>query len=44
MCGSRRVEVKGKTRFACFEGPEFDTYKVNFDSLPMRLNAFRVKE
>ncbi|MBS7620609.1 sulfide/dihydroorotate dehydrogenase-like FAD/NAD-binding protein [Candidatus Bathyarchaeota archaeon] len=44
MCGSCRVEVEGETRFVCFEGPEFDAHKVNFDGLLMRLNAYRVEE
>jgi len=44
MCGSCRVEVESKTRFVCFEGPEFDAHKVNFDSLLMRLNAYKVEE
>lgn len=44
MCGSCRVEVEGKIRFVCFEGPEFDAHKVNFDGLLMRLNAYRVEE
>lgn len=44
MCGSCRVEIEGKTRFACFEGPEFDAHKVNFGSLLTRLNVYKVEE
>lgn len=44
MCAACRVEVDGKTRFVCFEGPEFDAHKVNFDILLMRLNAYRNEE
>jgi NAD(P)H-flavin reductase len=33
MCGSCRVTVDGKTKFACVDGPEFDAHKVDFDSL-----------
>jgi len=44
MCGACRVEVEGKSRFVCFEGPEFDAHKVNFDSLLKRLNAYRMEE
>ncbi|MEW6221867.1 MAG: sulfide/dihydroorotate dehydrogenase-like FAD/NAD-binding protein [Candidatus Hadarchaeota archaeon] len=36
MCGSCRVEVGGKTRFACVDGPEFDAHLVNFDQLNLR--------
>ncbi|MEW6593087.1 MAG: sulfide/dihydroorotate dehydrogenase-like FAD/NAD-binding protein [Candidatus Hadarchaeota archaeon] len=36
MCGSCRVEVGGKTRFACVDGPEFDAHLVNFDQLNVR--------
>ncbi|MEM0084613.1 MAG: sulfide/dihydroorotate dehydrogenase-like FAD/NAD-binding protein [Candidatus Methanomethylicia archaeon] len=44
MCAACRVEVNGETRFVCFEGPEFDAHKVNFDILLMRLNAYRSEE
>ncbi|MCS7369314.1 MAG: sulfide/dihydroorotate dehydrogenase-like FAD/NAD-binding protein [archaeon GBS-70-058] len=44
MCGACRVEVAGKTRFVCFEGPEFDAHEVNFDVLLMRLNAYKAEE
>ncbi|MEM2015909.1 MAG: sulfide/dihydroorotate dehydrogenase-like FAD/NAD-binding protein [Candidatus Methanomethylicia archaeon] len=44
MCAACRVEVNGKTRFVCFEGPEFDAHKVNFDILLMRLNAYKSEE
>ncbi|MBD3163862.1 sulfide/dihydroorotate dehydrogenase-like FAD/NAD-binding protein [Candidatus Woesearchaeota archaeon] len=33
MCGSCRVTVAGRTKFACVDGPEFDAHKVDFDSL-----------
>lgn len=33
MCGSCRVEVDGKIKFACVDGPEFDAHLVDFDSL-----------
>lgn len=36
MCGVCRVEVGGKTKFACVDGPEFDAHKVNFDILTKR--------
>lgn len=44
MCGACRVEVAGKTRFTCIEGPEFDAHQVNFDVLMMRLNAYKTEE
>jgi len=44
MCAACRVEVDGKTRFVCFEGPEFDAHKVNFNILLMRLNAYKAEE
>ena len=31
MCGTCRVEVGGKTKFACVDGPDFDAHLVNFD-------------
>lgn len=40
MCGACRVNVGGKTRFVCVEGPEFDAHQVNFDELLMRLRSF----
>jgi NAD(P)H-flavin reductase len=33
MCGSCRVLVDRKIRFACVDGPEFDAHQVDFDSL-----------
>jgi len=31
MCGACRVEVGGKTRFACVDGPIFDAHEVDFN-------------
>jgi hypothetical protein len=36
MCGACRVEVGGRTRFACVDGPEFDGHAVNWDQLMAR--------
>jgi ferredoxin--NADP+ reductase len=44
MCGACRVEVGGKTRFACVDGPEFDGHEVNFDLFFRRLNTYREEE
>jgi ferredoxin--NADP+ reductase len=44
MCGGCRVEVGGKTRFVCVDGPEFDGHQVNFDIMMKRLSAYRAME
>ena len=44
MCGSCRVEVGGKTKFACVDGPDFDAHEVNFDLLMKRLRMYRTEE
>jgi len=44
MCGGCRVEVDGKTKFVCVDGPEFDGHKVNFDLMMKRLDAYKTQE
>jgi len=44
MCGGCRVEVDGKARFVCVDGPEFDGHKVNFDLMIKRMSAYRKLE
>ncbi|AFC99862.1 sulfide dehydrogenase (flavoprotein) subunit SudB [Methanocella conradii HZ254] len=44
MCGSCRVTVGGKTRFACVDGPEFDGHEVDFDELLARLRMYSAEE
>ena len=44
MCGGCRVEVDGKPRFVCVDGPEFDGHKVNFDLMLKRLDAYKDQE
>lgn len=44
MCGACRVEVDGKTKFACVDGPEFDGHKVDWDILKKRLILFKEQE
>jgi len=44
MCGVCRVEVGGKTRFACVHGPEFDGHRVDFDLLMARLAMYLPEE
>ena len=44
MCGGCRVEIDGKTKFACVDGPEFDGHQVDFDLLADRLSTYRQLE
>lgn len=44
MCGGCRVEVGGKSKFACVDGPEFDAHQVNFDILMKRLATYQEEE
>ena len=44
MCGGCRVEVGGKTKFVCVDGPEFDGHKVNFDLMMKRMGAYKKQE
>lgn len=44
MCGACRVTVKGNTRFACIDGPEFDADEVNFNELIRRQSFFKEEE
>lgn len=44
MCGTCRVEVCGKTRFACVEGPEFDGNEVDWNLLLNRLGQYKQEE
>lgn len=44
MCGGCRVEVDGKAKFVCVDGPEFDGHKVNFDLMIKRLGAYKKLE
>jgi ferredoxin--NADP+ reductase len=44
MCGACRVEVAGKTRFACVDGPEFDGHQVNWDLLVARQRIYLDEE
>jgi ferredoxin--NADP+ reductase len=44
MCGSCRVTVGGKTRFACVDGPEFDAHQVDFDALLSRQRMYLDEE
>jgi hypothetical protein len=41
MCGGCRVQVGGKTVYACVDGPEFDGHQVDFRELADRLTTYR---
>ena len=41
VCGSCRVTVGGKTRFACTEGPAFDAHEVDFEDYKVRINSYK---
>ena len=40
MCGGCRVQVDGRSRFACVDGPEFDAHQVNWDLLFQRQRGY----
>jgi glutamate synthase (NADPH) small chain len=44
MCGSCRVTVGGKMKFACVDGADFDGHLVNFDELALRQRRFEREE
>ncbi len=44
MCGGCRVEIGGKPKFVCVDGPEFDGHQVNFDLMLKRLDAYKNQE
>ncbi|MBN1638670.1 MAG: sulfide/dihydroorotate dehydrogenase-like FAD/NAD-binding protein [Ignavibacteriales bacterium] len=44
MCGGCRVNVDGKAKFVCVDGPEFDGHKVDFDNMIARLNSYKELE
>lgn len=44
MCGSCRVTVDGKLKFACVDGPDFDGHLVDFDELMHRQRRFEREE
>lgn len=41
MCGSCRVTVDGKVKFACVDGPDFDGHQVDFGELMTRQARFK---
>jgi len=44
MCGSCRVTIGGRVKFACVDGPDFDGHLVNFDELMLRQKRFEHEE
>jgi ferredoxin/flavodoxin---NADP+ reductase len=44
MCGGCRVSVKGKTQFACVDGPEFNAHDVDFQVLTHRNTMYLAQE
>jgi ferredoxin--NADP+ reductase len=44
MCGACRVEVDGKTQFACVDGPDFAGHHVNWDGMVLRLRQLIPEE
>ena len=44
MCGGCRVQVEGKSEFACVDGPEFDAHRVDFAILVQRNAMYRDAE
>lgn len=44
MCGSCRVTVDGKVRFACVDGPDFDGHQVDYQELMLRQQRFKEQE
>ncbi len=44
MCGSCRVTLDGKLKFACVDGPDFDAHLVDFKELMHRQRRFEREE
>lgn len=44
MCGCCRVDVGGKTKFSCIDGPEFDASLVDWDGLIKRNKVYAPQE
>ena len=44
MCGGCRVNVDGKTKFTCVDGPEFDGHQVDWDLLMSRQKIYVEEE
>ncbi|PIU03055.1 MAG: ferredoxin-NADP reductase [Candidatus Diapherotrites archaeon CG09_land_8_20_14_0_10_32_12] len=44
MCGSCRVHVNNKIRFACVDGPEFNAHQIDWDELIKRNSKYKEEE
>lgn len=44
MCGGCRVNVGGKVKFVCVDGPEFDGHQVDWTNMMQRMSAFKILE
>ena len=44
MCGGCRVTVNGETKFACYDGPDFDGHTVDYTELTMRQKMYKTQE
>jgi ferredoxin--NADP+ reductase len=44
MCGVCRVNVGGKTKFTCVDGPDFNAHEVDFELLMQRQKMYKNKE
>ena len=44
LCGSCRVLINGKIKFACTDGPEFNGLDVDFESAKKRMELFKTEE
>ena len=44
MCGGCRVQIGGKTKFTCVDGPEFDGHLVDWDVLMARQKSYLDEE
>ncbi|MCU0652227.1 MAG: sulfide/dihydroorotate dehydrogenase-like FAD/NAD-binding protein [Candidatus Omnitrophica bacterium] len=44
MCGGCRVNVAGKTKFSCVDGPEFDAAMVDWEALDKRNKIYKEQE
>lgn len=44
MCGGCRINVGGKVKYACVDGPEFDAHEIDWQEAMNRLGAYKAKE
>lgn len=44
MCGCCRVQIGGKTKFVCVDGPDFDAHLVDWDNMFARMGTYKEQE